>query len=237
MNPRTRKMSRKVKTAAVLVVLAALMLTGYLTYLNRRANSREVLLQKSAEQAAEGSYADAVRSIDKALEAPQDQAVTDEMLYLKKAEYLQKAGDNDQALSIAMRVVRDTQEGQEEFDEAWERIAQICTEEEEYGKFATLLEGSGVESVKSRYYNYLVYDPVFRDPPGTYEGGLELVIESQGEGTVFYTIDGSDPTEKSNLYTEPIRLRPGIYTVRTFFVNRYGLKSNTVTGTYQIKDE
>ena len=77
----------------------------------------------------------------------------------------------------------------------------------------------------------------FRQQPGEYTGELQLIIESQGVGTVFYTIDGTDPTEKSNLYTDGVLLRPGLYTVKALFVNRYGLRSNIVTGSYQILDE
>lgn len=229
-------MNRKRIAAVFLLIFAIALAAGYFGYRHRLANSREALLEKSAEKEAEGSYAEAARLIDRALAAPGDDSCTDEALLLRKAEYLQEAGDTDQALSIAMRVVKNTQEGQQEFDEAWERIVSICTGEEEFGKLATLLEGSEVESVKSRYYNYLVYDPVFRDPPGTYEGFLELYIESQGVGAVFYTIDGTQPTEKSNLYSGPINLRPGIYTVKALFINRYGLRSNTVTGSYKITE-
>ena len=227
-------MTGKLKAAAALFLIAVVMAASFGAYKHKQANTREALLEKAESLAAEGSYADAVRTIDKALESADDGNCSDEALHLKKAQYLQEAGDTDQALSEAMRVVKNTQEGQPEFDEAWERIVSICTQEEEYGKLATLLEGSGVESIKSRYYNYLVYDPVFRDPPGTYEGGLELYIESQGVGAVFYTIDGTEPTQKSNLYNGPIILRPGIYTVKALFVNRYGLESSIVTGTYQI---
>jgi tetratricopeptide (TPR) repeat protein len=230
-------MTGKLKAAAALFLIAVVMAASFGAYKHKQANTREALLEKAEAWAAEGSYADAVRNIDIALESADDGNCSDEALHLKKAQYLQEAGDTDQALSEAMRVVKNTQEGQPEYDEAWERIVSICTQEEEYGKLATLLEGSGVESVKSRYYNYLVYDPVFRDPPGTYEGSLELYIESQGVGAVFYTIDGTEPTEKSNLYNDPILLRPGIYTVKAFFINRYGLKSSTVTGTYQITNE
>ena len=227
-------MTGKLKAAALLFLVAVTMAVAFGAYQYKQANSRGALMERAETLAAEGSYAEAVRMIDRALKAPDDGSCSDEALCLRKARYLQEAGDTDRALSEAMRVVKNTQEGQPEFDEAWERIVSICTQEEEYGKLATLLEGSGVESIKSRYYNYLVYDPVFRDPPGTYEGGLELYIESQGVGAVFYTIDGREPTQKSNLYNGPIILRPGIYTVKALFVNRYGLESSIVTGTYQI---
>ena len=212
-------MTRKLKASILLLLFAVALAAAFFGYRRKLSNTRAVLAEKSAAAAQEGSYAEASRLIDRALQSPEDGSFTDEQLYLKKAEYTQQAGDNDQALSIAMRVVKNTREGQPEFDEAWERIVSICIEEEEFGKLATLLEGSGVESVKSRYYNYLVYDPVFRDPPGTYEESLVLYIESQGEGAVFYTLDGTEPTEKSNLYSGPITLRPGIYTIKAFFIN------------------
>ena len=230
-------MTGKLKAAALLFLAAVIMAAAFWSYQHKQANSRGALREKAEQLAAEGSYAEAARTIDRALESADDGTCSDEVLRLKKAQYLQEAGDTDRALIEAMHVVKNTQEGQPEFEEAWERIVSICTQEGEYGKLATLLEGSGVESIKSRYYNYLVYDPVFRDPPGTYEGSLELYIESQGVGAVFYTIDGSEPNQKSNLYNGPIMLRPGIYTVKALFVNRYGLQSSIVTGTYQITED
>lgn len=231
-------MNKKMRRAVILMTIAVLMVAGFFYYQYRQSNTRQALLQKSMELAREGSYADAARTIDKALTVKQSGTdLSDEALYLKKSEYLQKSGDTEQAMSIVMLVIKNTQEGQKEFDDAWARAVSILSEEEEFDTLASLLEGSGMESVKSRYYNYLVYDPVFRDLPGVYHKELLLIIESQGVGSVFYTIDGSDPTEKSNLYTGGILLRPGIFTVKTMFVNRYGLRSNIVTGTYQILDD
>ena len=143
-------MTGKLKAAAALFLIAVVMAASFGAYKHKQANTREALLEKAESLAAEGSYADAVRTIDKALESADDGNCSDEALHLKKAQYLQEAGDTDQALSEAMRVVKNTQEGQPEYDEAWERIVSICTQEEEYGKLATLLEGSGVESIKSR---------------------------------------------------------------------------------------
>ena len=122
-------MSRQVKIAAVLVSIAAALVIGYLAYQHSQAHSREALLNKSAEMAQSGYYADAARLIDRALTLPGDGVRSDEMLYLKKADYLQKSGDTAEALSIAMRVVKNTQEGQQEFDDAWERIVSILGED------------------------------------------------------------------------------------------------------------
>ena len=99
-------MSRQVKIAAVLVSIAAALVIGYLAYQHSQAHSREALLNKSAEMAQTGYYADAARLIDRALTLPGDGVRSDEMLYLKKADYLQKSGDTAEALSIAMRVVK-----------------------------------------------------------------------------------------------------------------------------------
>ena len=49
-------------------------------------------------------------------------------------------------------------------------------------------------------------DPVFLTPGGFYEDSVEVVL-SVPEGTsVYYTLDGSEPTEDSFLYTEPLVL-------------------------------
>ena len=230
-------MSRRMRKAVILMTIAVMLVLGFCFFQYNRANTREALVGRSVQLAEEGSYADAVRAIDRAMSAPQDGKLSDNALLLKKSLYLQKAGDTEQAMAIAMRVIRDTEEGQQEFDDAWERIVSICSEQGEYGKLCTLLEGCEVESIRSRYYNYLVYDPVFRDPPGIYPADFTLVIESQGVGTVFYTIDGTEPTDKSYLYSDGILMRPGLYTVKAFFLNRYGLRSSTVTGTYQITED
>ena len=235
-HPEVQAMRRSVVTAIVLVSLAAAMAFGYMVFMFSRTNSRQGMLDRAASEAADGSYAEAVRMIDRALSIPGGGLPTDEMLYLKKAEYLQKVGETDEAVSIAMRVMKDAKKDGQEYMEAWNRIVSVCAETEDYGKLASLLEGCDSEKVRETYYNYLVFDPEFLTQPGTYENELILEVTGQGEGTIFYTIDGSQPTDKSMMYQDGIRLGPGIYTVKILFVNRYGLKSSTVTGTYQILD-
>ena len=48
--------------------------------------------------------------------------------------------------------------------------------------------------------------PVFSIPGGLYEGNADLKLSIQGQGTIYYTTDGSTPTRASLQYTEPISL-------------------------------
>ena len=47
-------------------------------------------------------------------------------------------------------------------------------------------------------------------------------------------MDGSTPTKNSQIYTAPIFLETGEYTISAFFVNDYGIESEVVTKTYII---
>ena len=81
-------MSRRFRTAAVLISIAAALAFGYTMYTRSLANSREALLDSSKDMADQGSYAEAARLIDRALTMKPDGIRTDEMLYLKKADLI-----------------------------------------------------------------------------------------------------------------------------------------------------
>ncbi len=61
-------------------------------------------------------------------------------------------------------------------------------------------------------------DPVFTPPAGTYNADQYLVLNSQTTplgATLHYTLDGSEPTESSPAYSQPVLLAgPGQYTVK-----------------------
>ena len=227
-------MRRSIRAAIVLVSLAAAMCFGFLAYSYSRANSRQGLLDRAAQEASNGSYLEAVRLLDRALAIPASGVPTDNMLYLKKAEYLEKMEDYDQALSVAMRVMKNSQKDSQEYMDAWTRIVSVCTASEDYAKLSALLEGCDSAAVREKYANYLIYDPVFITLPGTYDGQITVELEAKGDGTIFYTLNGDAPSDKSMMYNGGISLGPGIYTVKAVFINRYGLKSSIVSGTFQV---
>ncbi|NLK49189.1 MAG: T9SS type A sorting domain-containing protein, partial [Candidatus Cloacimonetes bacterium] len=58
-----------------------------------------------------------------------------------------------------------------------------------------------------------VADPVFDPPAGTYHMEQDIMINCSTPGAqIYYTLNGSDPTEDSILYTNPIHLPPQTHT-------------------------
>ena len=72
--------------------------------------------------------------------------------------------------------------------------------------------------------------PMASAPSGVYAQPVQL--ELTGEGTIYYTLDGSRPTKNSAVYTEPIMI-DGVITVRTFCFD--GQRSSPLTAyTYVV---
>ena len=55
--------------------------------------------------------------------------------------------------------------------------------------------------------------------PGQYKSSISVSLN--GEGTIYYTLDGSRPTEKSKIYSEPIKI-DSVITIRTFSLSDRG---------------
>ncbi len=75
--------------------------------------------------------------------------------------------------------------------------------------------------------------PKLSMPGGGYSYYLSLRM-SAPEGTIYYTVDGSVPDEKSAVYKDPIRLTEGVTIVRAFAMDENGNSSNEVSATYTI---
>lgn len=84
--------------------------------------------------------------------------------------------------------------------------------------------------------------PIPEDVQFSVEGGkftdnqtLELIQEEGAK--IYYTMDGSEPTRKSMLYTEPISLSFGETTVKAMAVNEFEQVSDIIEQTYKIAYE
>lgn len=109
---------------------------------------------------------------------------------------------------------------------------EFYVETEQLDKISGLLEGCD-ESVLSKVQGYISTMPEFSLDEGTYTEVQQVSLSADGE--IYYTVDGSEPTTASTLYTEPILVNEGTTIIKAVSVNEKGIPSLTASRTYTVE--
>ncbi len=124
---------------------------------------------------------------------------------------------------------------QNQLERAYEGLIQSYRTRNDYQTIDSLLNNCDNDVIRSSYQNLQAKPPEFGFEEGYYQEIIPLKLSSNTAGTIYYTMDGSEPDESSTVYTAPIFLDNGDYTIKAVFVNQYGLVSDVVTKEYQIE--
>ncbi len=198
----------------------------------RRYNTVSYYVGEAYRLSELGEYFEASQMIDRGLEleSSEDQRT----LYLLKADYLKKAGLTAGAIDAINALISQADVPQEEQVSAYGRLIALYSESGEYGKIADILSACGKPAVQEVYSEYMVAVPVLSPDPGEYEDAVELEIDAEGNGSVFYTLDGEIPDTDDNLYQDPLELESGEHFVTAVYINHFGVRSAPVSGSYVI---
>ena len=115
------------------------------------------------------------------------------------------------------------------------KLLDALIEKEDYDAVGEILTSTGDESVRSDYAAYLAPEPLFSLDSGTYTDDEQLSLIAESDGSIYYTLDGSDPTNASTLYRTPFVFDVGEHTVTAVFINTYGISSDPVQKKYVIE--
>lgn len=188
--------------------------------------------QEQAAQAAQaGNYEEAARILQEALTSSSESHPD---LLLLRASYLEKAGRYEEAVSLCKLVLASSSSSKEQIQEAYGTIIQVYQDTQEYAKINDMLSSCGDESVQEMYSEYMVSVPKASSPSGNYAESLTLELSVPGDSSIFYTTDRTTPTTKDTLYTGPLHLGPGSWTVTAISVNHYGLSSDPARYFYTV---
>jgi len=80
---------------------------------------------------------------------------------------------------------------------------------------------------------------VMTPDPGTYDSSVSVELISSSGSTIYYTLDGSNPTTNSYVYDpqRPIVIEKGTVTIRAFAINDDYMISDEYSATYRIYSE
>ncbi|MCR4991087.1 MAG: chitobiase/beta-hexosaminidase C-terminal domain-containing protein [Lachnospiraceae bacterium] len=189
--------------------------------------------QKRAEKyMAKGQYDKAISCVDKGISLNN----RNEELYLTKAKILYAKGDVEEAMDILDQSINNKKiSSPEVLATFYEQYIDIYEKEGDYADINTLLLNSNDEYILNRFSDYISVAPVFSIPTGSYEKGTSLSLEFSGNGDVYYTTDGTDPSAShGTVYTGPISLEKGEYDIKAVFINKNGTVSDIAESYYLI---
>lgn len=194
--------------------------------------SEEYQVDKAMQYVSLGRFDEAISCYNRALELDSDNI---ELIFSLADVYLMK--NNKVEYEYLLReIVKNENATAEQLDGAYGKLIAIYRDREDYQTINTLLVASENEALISAYQGYIARVPEFSINEGYYTSIQPLKLTADSEGKIYYTMDGTDPTEESTPYTAPIILENGDYTIKAFVVNEKGIASEIVTKEYHIEN-
>lgn len=219
---------RRNRFIVAVVFVAVVMLIGTIVKFTldyRNYRSFDYQYGKAFASCEKEDYSAAFNYIDRALElAPED--IPANILY---AEILVEQDDSETAISLLQTFIQANPGNLELYG----ALIQIYEKNEMYDAIHHLLADCKEEAILNEFSDYVVFDPTTSVETGVYdaEQKLELFAES---GTVYYTLDNSDPLEKGMVYEEPIILKEGVTEVNAVCINEKNIPSDVIYRKYTV---
>lgn len=216
----------------VLGTLICITLIGMTVYFYL-GNSLEYQLEKGTMLYQSGEYETAIPYLEKALELDKENienqilladaylAARDEVRYLEMLDGLKVYMED---IPILRTIICD-------------RYVSFYVGKGDYTSLHKALSQIVTESIYESYASYIVTEAVFSHSAGYYKEIIPLKLSNTGKGTIYYTLDGSEPTTDSLVYEAPIFLSEGEYVVKALFVSNTGVYSEIVTQEYEIEKQ
>lgn len=210
------------------VVIAFALVLGTIAVTNTiRNNSYSYQVNQALDAADEGAYETAIQYMERAITLDSSDI---EMKYLL-ASYYDKIGETDNAILVLKGLIcGDTQTD----INTYTKMFDIYSRQGNIIEISRTLAECEDPVILEQFRQYVANAPEFSDPAGSYDDVVHLKLTANTTGTIYYTVNGGTPDTSSDVYTSPIFLESGYYTVKAIFVNSYGLVSDVISQQYEI---
>ncbi len=227
--PPKKKKKKKVWPWVVLVlailitIVAVVLVVQYKKYLN--ANSYSYQVEQAESQLTDRNYENALTYYKNALNLePNDIKVR-----LAMAKIYVEQRDYESAIVLLMDVIHIDGDNKT----AYEMLIEVYEKQEDYDSILELKDTVTDDKVLEVFADYTVDAPEFLLTEGSHAGFVE--VEIQAADSIFYTIDGSDPTEEGLAYEEKIVFEEeGEYVLKAVCRNENGIYSSVTEETIEV---
>ncbi len=231
----TGALKRKYPSPIVWIVAALLLLimlvAGGLAYL-KYLNLDTTRLSKGEQAVASGDYLAGISAYKDLLKSdPQDAAVLE-----KLAEAYMLSGNSIMAESTLWDLLASPKCTKDQALNAYDQLVAIYKELGDYISIADFLEKSGYEELTTKYAEFLSPMVSFSLAQGYYNETQLLTLEAREGDKIYFTTDGSDPTQNGQLYEYPILITEGETEVKVFAKSSQGIQGPVLSAVYHITE-
>lgn len=192
-----------------------------------RYYSYEYQYEKAMQEYGNGSYELSVGTARHAISLNQEEEKTKLLL----ADGYYALGKYDEAIAVLMGML-DSFPGDVDI---YERLVSNYEIKGDNLAIGALIKDSGDTAIMAKFSDYVSVPPEFSLEEGTYYKQETLRLTANGNGTVYYTLDGSAPDENAHKYQTPLSLVGGTIVVSAVYVNEKGIVSEPVRKTYTVE--
>lgn len=193
-----------------------------------KQSSFEYQIEMANEMLSQNNILKAIDYLEDAYKIKADSSVLFDI-----ADYYFTLGRENDAIFALMRVVDDDFPSVEK-ESAYKKIISLYQDSKNYEAIALLLNNCTISSILNDYADYCVFAPSFNVEGGTYNESITLSIKSEGNGSIYYSYNDTEPSEETDRYTAPLFLEYGTYVVNAIYVNPFGVSSEKITQKYLI---
>lgn len=222
------KKSMLIGVALLAVCIIALLL--FKDYMDRRNfNSYDFQMDRAETAYSNHNYKEALEYVERAVVLAGEENQDARLL---QAQILIGMGEERKATGV----LEDILEQEPDNGTCFGMLIRLYESEEESGKIKKLLDNCQSPKLKEKYSSYISEEALFGLPAGTYDEPKKLeLFATSSKDKIYYTTDGSDPTEESRQYNGPISLEEGTTTVKTLVINSRGIASDIGEAVYVIE--
>lgn len=215
---------------AVIVFLVSLFVIRYTIARKSQAESFDYQMMEAMRYYGDENYEMAISYFDNALSITPDDP--------RALSYQAKCYENIGELAAAESLYRSMIELDNTNLTVYEDLVNLYKAEDAYEKIRTLRDTTDDERVLAFLDEYSVASPTFSLASGEYGEDLSITMDSSDLALIYYTTDGSDPTENGLVYDGEIHFDgEGRYTLKAVAQNAQNLYSDISEAEYVIKYE
>ncbi len=217
-------------TLSLLGVLLLATITLVVVRNNQHRGSYEYQVQKAEAYTAEKNYVKALSYYKKAIDLKQDDI--DSRIEMAKLYRLME--DEISAVNMLKEIIS----LDEKNATAYQLLIEGYAKKNDYESILKLKDTVTDKKLLELFDEYGVVAPKLSIKPGTYAKYITIELSAESGNRIYYTLDGSDPTTKGDLYDDddPITMEEqGTLELKAVCCNEYGIYSEVVGGTYIVE--